>query len=86
VSIVFGAATPNPHAQMRQTGSAARGIDNVHTLHRRCRVFRDIITSTNISRVSGQRDILESILRFAEEKEEEAVEEAQKLGIELEFE
>jgi len=29
---------------------------------------------------------LESILRFAEEKEKEAVEEAQKLGIELEFE
>jgi len=36
--------------------------------------------------IPGQRDILESILRFAEEKEEEAVEEAQKLGIELEFE
>jgi len=29
---------------------------------------------------------LESILKFAEEKEEEAMNEAQKLGIELEFE
>jgi hypothetical protein len=29
---------------------------------------------------------LDSILRFAEEKQEEAVEEAQKLGIELELE
>jgi len=34
----------------------------------------------------GQRAILESILRFAEEKEEEVVEEARKLGVELEFE
>jgi len=36
--------------------------------------------------VEGQQDILESISMFAKEKEEEAVEEAQKLGIELEFE
>jgi hypothetical protein len=46
--------------------------------------LRVIVTSVNL--VSGQRDILESMLKFAEGKEEEAVEEAEKLGIELEFE
>ena len=51
------------------------------------KAFQDIIIFTLIySSTSGQRDILESILRFAEEKGEEAMEEAQKLGIELELE
>lgn len=36
--------------------------------------------------IEGQRDILESMIRFAEGKEGEALEEAQKLGIELESE
>jgi len=36
--------------------------------------------------IEGQRDILQAMLRFAEGKENEAVEEAQKMGVELEFE
>jgi len=36
--------------------------------------------------VEGQRDILEAIVRFAQEKEEEAVEQAAELGMDLDYE